>query len=59
MYIVLLLQKENGGIIMVNFFPDFVKCAPNATLSDVAGMYTYTSTAYETQSFSICVKTFP
>lgn len=22
---------------MVNFFPDFVKCAPNATLSDVAG----------------------
>ncbi|VVC86161.1 unnamed protein product [Leptidea sinapis] len=29
--------KENGGIIMVNFFPDFVKCAPNATLSDVAG----------------------
>uniref|UniRef100_A0A2H1WZY1 Dipeptidase n=1 Tax=Spodoptera frugiperda TaxID=7108 RepID=A0A2H1WZY1_SPOFR len=29
--------KENGGIIMVNFFPDFVKCAPNATISDVAG----------------------
>lgn len=22
---------------MINFFPDFVKCAPNATLSDVAG----------------------
>ncbi|KAG6446953.1 hypothetical protein O3G_MSEX004687 [Manduca sexta] len=31
--------KENGGIIMVNFFPDFVKCAPNATISDVAGEY--------------------
>ncbi|PZC86337.1 hypothetical protein B5X24_HaOG211498 [Helicoverpa armigera] len=31
--------KENGGIIMVNFFPDFVKCAPNATISDVAGKW--------------------
>lgn len=32
-------QKENGGLIMVNFFPDFVKCSPNATLSDVAGLF--------------------
>lgn len=30
-------QKENGGIIMVNFFPEFVKCSPNASISDVAG----------------------
>ncbi|KAH9638331.1 hypothetical protein HF086_006511 [Spodoptera exigua] len=33
--------KENGGIIMVNFFPDFVKCAPNATISDVAEHFHY------------------
>ncbi|XP_050684203.1 dipeptidase 1-like isoform X2 [Leptidea sinapis] len=33
--------KENGGVIMVNFFPDFVKCAPNATLSDVAEHFHY------------------
>ncbi|KOB71422.1 Dipeptidase, partial [Operophtera brumata] len=34
-------NKENGGIIMVNFFPDFVKCSPNATISDVAGECTF------------------
>ncbi|XP_075990651.1 dipeptidase 1-like isoform X2 [Anticarsia gemmatalis] len=33
--------KENGGIIMVNFFPEFVKCAPNATISDVAEHFHY------------------
>ncbi|XP_050361358.1 dipeptidase 1-like isoform X1 [Nymphalis io] len=33
--------KENGGLIMVNFFPDFVKCSPNATLSDVAEHFHY------------------
>ncbi|KAJ2954136.1 hypothetical protein O0L34_g2361 [Tuta absoluta] len=31
--------KENGGLIMVNFYPSFVKCGPNATLSDVAGEF--------------------
>ncbi|XP_045458330.1 dipeptidase 1-like [Melitaea cinxia] len=35
------LLKENGGLIMVNFFPDFVKCSPNATLSDVAEHFHY------------------
>lgn len=29
------LQKENNGIIMVNFYPGFV--ADNATIQDVAG----------------------
>lgn len=37
----LLLVKENNGIVMVNFYPEFVRCGPgkeskDATLSDVA-----------------------
>lgn len=33
--------KENGGIIMVNFYPEFVKCSPNATITDVAEHFHY------------------
>lgn len=36
------LQKENGGVIMVNFYDEFVVCPPNnkptAVLADVAGI---------------------
>ncbi|XP_077301774.1 dipeptidase 1-like [Arctopsyche grandis] len=28
--------RDTGGIIMVNFYPNFVKCSDNATLADVA-----------------------
>ncbi|KAG7312955.1 hypothetical protein JYU34_000024, partial [Plutella xylostella] len=38
---IILALKQNSGIIMVNFFPDFVKCAPNATISDVAEHFHY------------------
>ena len=30
-------QKTNNGVVMVNFFPDYVTCSKNATLNDVAG----------------------
>ncbi|CAL8129328.1 unnamed protein product [Orchesella dallaii] len=35
---ILLMLKENGGIIMINFYPKFVNCnnSRNATLKDVA-----------------------
>ena len=27
---------QNGGVVMVNFFPDFVSCSKTANLSQVA-----------------------
>lgn len=33
--------KQNGGIIMVNFFPGFVACSAQATLEDVADHIVY------------------
>ncbi|XP_044062137.1 dipeptidase 1 [Siniperca chuatsi] len=33
--------KEKGGIVMVNFFNDYVKCSKTATLSDVADHFDY------------------
>jgi len=34
-----LLQARNGGIVMVNFYSDFVQCnkSKNATIDDVIG----------------------
>ncbi|KAK7519254.1 renal dipeptidase [Phyllosticta citriasiana] len=37
----LLALKANDGIIMVNFFPGFVACAPRAELKDVADHVEY------------------
>ena len=37
-----LLQRTNGGIVMVNFFADYILCkneGRNATLADVAGKF--------------------
>ena len=37
-----LLQQTNGGIVMVNFFSDYILCkneGRNATLADVAGKF--------------------
>ncbi len=31
------LQRETGGIVMVNFYNDYVTCSETATISDVAG----------------------
>jgi hypothetical protein len=35
------VQARNGGIVMVNFYSDFVQCnkSKNATLDDVIGEY--------------------
>jgi microsomal dipeptidase-like Zn-dependent dipeptidase len=34
------LQRDNGGIVMVNFYSGFINCtsAADATLEDVVGM---------------------
>ena len=32
-----MLQPENGGVVMVNFYNDYLTCSPSANLSDVAG----------------------
>ncbi|CZT23689.1 related to renal dipeptidase [Ramularia collo-cygni] len=37
----LLSIQQTGGIVMVNFFPGFVACSPNATLHDVADHIVY------------------
>ena len=37
-------QPENGGVVMVNFYNDYVTCNKNATLEDVAGKTTTTTT---------------
>ncbi len=36
----LLIQKDNNGIVMVNFYPRFINCTnpDSASLEDVAGM---------------------
>lgn len=36
MITVLPLQPRNGGVVMVNFYNDYVTCRKDATLSDVA-----------------------
>ena len=33
------MQPDNGGMVMVNFYPQYINCSPNASLSQVAGMY--------------------
>ncbi|CAL8350825.1 unnamed protein product [Merluccius merluccius] len=33
---VLLKVKDNGGIVMINFYNDYVSCSPTATVSNVA-----------------------
>ena len=35
--LLLILQPQNGGVVMVVFYNDYVTCSKNATLSDVAG----------------------
>ncbi|KAK0156347.1 Dipeptidase 1 [Merluccius polli] len=35
---VLLKVKDNGGIVMINFYNDYVSCSPTATVSNVAGL---------------------
>lgn len=32
-----LFQKDKNGIVMVNFYNDYVTCSPKANLSHVAG----------------------
>ncbi|KAK3798089.1 hypothetical protein RRG08_034645 [Elysia crispata] len=38
---VLEIVKENKGVVMVNFYNDYVTCSPNATLNDVADHIDY------------------
>lgn len=33
----LLFKPEKGGIVMINFFPRYITCKENASISDVAG----------------------
>jgi len=33
------LQKQNDGIVMINFYNDYVTCSEDATLQDVAGSF--------------------
>ena len=42
-YHIYIFQKQNGGVVMVNFYDLYINCppnlTPNATLSQVAGNY--------------------
>jgi hypothetical protein len=38
---ILQLVAQNGGVVMVNFFPFFVTCSSTATVQDVASMQTH------------------
>jgi len=38
---ILLLLKQNKGVIMINFYNDYINCDSNATLSQVADHYDY------------------
>ena len=42
-YYIYIFQKQNGGVVMVNFYDKYINCppnlTPNATLSQVAGNY--------------------
>lgn len=40
------LQKEKKGIVMVNFYNDYVTCSKEATLSNVAGKPHLLTTCY-------------
>lgn len=31
------LEADNGGIVMVNFYPGFINCSSTASLDQVAG----------------------
>jgi hypothetical protein len=33
----LFVQAENGGLMMVAFYPHFISCSESATLQDVVG----------------------
>ncbi|CAK8685011.1 unnamed protein product [Clavelina lepadiformis] len=35
---------QNGGVMMINFFPNYVNCTDNATLSNVADHFDYVKT---------------
>jgi membrane dipeptidase len=35
---ILQLVAQNGGVVMVNFFPSFVTCSSTATVQDVASI---------------------
>ena len=39
LYIILSLQKDNGGIVMVNFYSNYINCTDpdEATVEQVAG----------------------
>lgn len=36
-------QKQKGGLVMVNFYNDYVSCQKEANLSQVAGGYVHSS----------------
>ena len=31
-------QPDNGGVVMVNFYPYYINCSPNASVEQVAGI---------------------
>lgn len=33
------LQADNGGVVMVNFYPMFITCNDSASITDVVGQY--------------------
>jgi len=37
-YMYLFPQPDNGGIVMVNFYPRYINCSPNASVEQVAGI---------------------
>ena len=37
--LLLVLQPQNGGVVMVNFYNDYLTCSKKASLEDVAGKF--------------------
>ena len=38
-WLLLVLQPQNGGVVMVNFYNDYLTCSKKASLKDVAGKF--------------------
>ena len=38
MNITFYIQPDNGGVVMVNFYPYYINCSPNASVEQVAGI---------------------
>ncbi len=49
----LFLQRDNGGVVMVNFYPNYISCQDEANVTQVAGNNVFEHLAFLKQKWSI------